>query len=100
MQLTDNDYDDGSPVIDGDHVVWPGHVTKDSRHCQVFFYDGRTITQLTPSEERNGAPGISGPRIAYIHDDGNDREICLAIREGAESDFEASRARAVSQERR
>ena len=93
-QITNNDYDDRSPQVSGETVVWNGLVGEHGGSLEVFYYDGRTTTQLTDSDVWNAASGISGPRILCTHYDGNDREICLAIRKGAETEDELRRARA------
>lgn len=92
-QITDNNYDDGIPSINGGNAVWSGNLTDDPNNRQVFLYDGRAVTQLTPTEARCGPPFISGSRIVFGHRDGNDGEVYVAIRKGAETADELRRAR-------
>ncbi|MHC4984768.1 MAG: hypothetical protein ACYTFO_01300 [Planctomycetota bacterium] len=80
IQLTNNQYNDTDPSISGERVVWMGNLTNNSSNCQVFVYNGRSITQLTETEAHNSTPMICGSRIVFGRDDGNDKEIVMAIR--------------------
>ena len=70
--------DDGhcfSPKISARYVTWTAaHPGEDT---EVFFYDGRTIVQLTENSENDPCPAIDGSAVTWSGFDGNDREVFL-----------------------
>jgi hypothetical protein len=57
IQLTNNSYNDGSPVInDNDYVVWSGRNGSDR---EIFLYDGTNIIQLTDNSYDDFAPQMN-----------------------------------------
>ncbi|MDP6544104.1 MAG: PEP-CTERM sorting domain-containing protein [Phycisphaerae bacterium] len=83
-QLTDNNYDDERPQIDGSNVVWHA---QDNWHgdtgYNVFLYDGDNTTRLTTDNNYGSAryPQIDGANVVWYGQDtwdgGRDYEIFL-----------------------
>ncbi|AFY79638.1 subtilisin-like serine protease [Pleurocapsa sp. PCC 7327] len=75
IQLTNNNFDDYGPRIDGNKVVWTGY--PDFNDSEIYFYDGSKITQLTNNNFYDYGPQISGNNVVWSGSDGNDDEIYL-----------------------
>jgi beta propeller repeat protein len=71
-QLTNNSYDDYSPQISGNNVVWQGY---DGTDWEIFFYNGTSTIQLTNNSYYDSAVGISGNNVVWQGYDGTDNEI-------------------------
>ena len=71
-QLTDNNYDEWSPQIDGRRVVWNG---RDGNDRDIYLYDRREIIQLTDNDYDDLYPQIDGRHVVWQVYDGNDWEI-------------------------
>ena len=74
MQLTNNDYDDVEPAIDGTDVVWTGFPL-DPAAGEIFHFDGATTENITNDDLHDFAPQVShgpdGPTIAWVKEDGD-----------------------------
>ena len=57
-QLTDNNYEDLNPQIDGSNVVWQGN-------NGVFLYDGDIVSQLTDTSYEVWNPQVSGSNVVW-----------------------------------
>jgi len=86
-QLTDNDYDEGSPSIDNGKVAWAGY---DGNDWELFVYDGTTTSQLTNNESDDVSPILSNDQIVWKAHDGNDYEIMLGGLSYGEGDKKVS----------
>ncbi len=62
-QLTDNEFDDVSPQIDGQNAVWVSRATTD----RISFYDGNSVHNVAFGS-RFYSPSISGQNIAWERD--------------------------------
>jgi cysteine-rich repeat protein len=75
VQLTDNDYDDVEPEIEGDHVVWRAF-PEDPAEGEIFHYDGTTTERVTDDDLGDEEPQVSigpdGVTIAWVKQDGDD----------------------------
>ena len=61
VQLTNNDYDDVEPAIDGTDVVWTGFPL-DPAAGEIFHFDGATTENITNDDLHDFAPQVSqGP---------------------------------------
>ena len=74
-QLTDNNFDDYNPQIDGNNVVWYGYDYSTGYDSEIYFYDGSSIIQLTNNDYYESSPQISGNNVVWSGYDGNDEEI-------------------------
>ena len=72
VQLTDNSYEDRTPQISGNKVVWAGF---DGADYEIYFYDGTTAFQLTSNDYDDSTPQISGNNVVWSGSDGTDTEI-------------------------
>ncbi len=75
-RLTNNSSNDISPKISGSNVIWSGN---DGKYDQLFFYDGKTTTQLSNNgiytDELNVHAEISGSHVVWSGYDDNVGEI-------------------------
>ena len=69
-QLTDNEYQDQYPQIEGNNVVWSGN-------GKIYCYNGTTTTQISQTSISNYLAQISGGNVVWVGNDGNDFEIYL-----------------------
>ena len=63
-RVTNNAYEDSSPCVKGNYLVWQGHV---NGHWQIFLYDienGGT-TQITNNDYNNINPEIDGENVVW-----------------------------------
>jgi beta propeller repeat protein len=74
-KLTNNNYDDYSPLISGNKVTWYGYPEFDD--SEIYFYDGQKITRLTNNNSYEFPSDISGSNVVWSGYDGNDSEIYL-----------------------
>jgi hypothetical protein len=73
--ISDNDYDDYDPVIEGDRVVWHSLV---SQGTEIFLWDGGPIARrVTNNQADNSAPQISGNNVVWQGRVGGDYEVFL-----------------------
>ena len=83
--LTVNAYDDETPSIRGNDVVWVGFPDSASEG-EIFHWDGSTIRQLTDDDLDDFDPHVStgpdGPTIAWVKTDGDDE---IWVFDGCES---------------
>jgi cysteine-rich repeat protein len=79
QQLTNNAYDDETPAIRGNDVVWVGFPDSDAEG-EIFRYDGTTTEPLTDDDLDDFDPRVStgpdGTTIAWVKEDG-DNEIWM-----------------------
>ncbi len=79
VQLTNNDYHDQEPEIEGDDVVWRGFPDS-AGEGEIFHYDGTVTEQLTDDDLDDREPQVSsgpdGVTIAWVKEDG-DLEIWM-----------------------
>jgi cysteine-rich repeat protein len=85
QQLTNNAFDDESPSIRGDDVVWVGFPDSASEG-EIFHYDGTTTEPLTDDDLDDFDPHVStspdGATIAWVKTDGDDE---IWVFDGCES---------------
>ncbi len=74
VRLTENDYEDSSPMVSGQHVVWQG---KNGEDWEIFLYDGTSTRQLTNNQHDDIEPRVCGRHVVWRGHDGNDWEIFL-----------------------
>ena len=75
IKLTNNNYDDLSPQISENNVVWQGY---DGNDNEIYFYNasiGGTPIKLTNNNNNDLSPQISGNNVVWQGYDGNDNEI-------------------------
>lgn len=73
LQLTFNEYDDVSPDVFGDRVVWSGYDGSDN---EVYTWTpGGGTDQVTNNGYDDCDPQVSGHRIAWSGYDGSDSEV-------------------------
>ena len=73
LRLTFNDYDDVSPEVFGDRVVWSGYDGSDN---EVYTWTpGGGTDQVTNNGYDDFDPQISGDRIVWSCHDGSDCEV-------------------------
>jgi hypothetical protein len=85
--LTDNEYDDVTPLVSGDNLIWRGF---DGNDWEIYQRIGSSTTALTDNAQNDGdypdlastsaAPfisrmSVSGDHVAWCGDDGNDYEL-------------------------
>ena len=75
QQLTSNGWDDETPSIHGNDVVWVGY-PDGGGEGEIFHYDGTTTEPLTDDDLDDFDPHVSegpdGPTIAWVKADGDD----------------------------
>ena len=74
VQLTNNHYDESSPQISGNNVVWQGY---DGNDTEIFLYNGKNTIQLSDNNYGDETLQISGNNVVWQGYDGNDTEIFL-----------------------
>ena len=72
VNISDNDYDDFDPGIDGDRVVWHALV---GQGTEIFLYDGSATRRVTNNQLDNSAPQIDGNVIVWQGRHGVDLDI-------------------------
>ena len=72
--ISNNDYNDYDPVIDGDNVVWHSLV---GQGTEIFLYDGSGTRRVTNNQADNAAPQISGNVVVWQGRDGSDFEVFM-----------------------
>lgn len=63
-RITDNDYEDSSPMIDGEKVVWEGFENGD---WEIFIYDisTATTTKITDNNYWDNGPNINNDKVVW-----------------------------------
>jgi len=65
------------PAISGSNVVWYAQDGSVDNDCEIYFWDGVSITQITDNSIDDWDPDLSGSNVVWARDDGNDGEIYL-----------------------
>jgi len=71
-QITNNQFDDISPVVWGGEVAWIAHPTV---NAEIFFIRDGVIRKISDGTEDNGAPSIWQGRVVWQGYDDTDLEI-------------------------
>jgi len=71
-QITNNQFDDISPVVWGGEVAWVAHPTV---NAEIFFIRDDVIRKISDGTEDNGAPSIWNGRVVWQGYDDTDLEI-------------------------
>ena len=71
-QITENQFDDISPVVWNGDVAWIAHPTVTA---EIFFYHDGVIRKISAGTEDNGSPSIWEGRIVWQGYDDTDLEI-------------------------
>lgn len=71
-QITNNQFDDISPVVWGGEIAWIAHPTVTA---EIFFIRDGVIRKISEGTEDNGAPSIWNGRVVWRGYDDTDLEI-------------------------
>ncbi len=77
-QITNNSVHDTAPSLYNGKIAWQGY---DGSDYEIYYWDGSTIHQVTNNNTDDISPSLYmnqfGIHIAFVHYDGNDKEIFL-----------------------